>query len=85
MDTMTLPHRLVRRESRQCFDPFAFMTGLADNAGMRHGMELGADDYLPKPFTIDALPADGHGAWKKFRQCVRKRKRNWLICAITSV
>jgi signal transduction histidine kinase len=33
------------------------MTGLADNAGMRHGMELGADDYLPKPFTIDALYA----------------------------
>jgi signal transduction histidine kinase len=31
------------------------MTGLADNAGMRHGMELGADDYLPKPFTIEAL------------------------------
>jgi signal transduction histidine kinase len=35
--------------------PFILMTGLADNAGMRHGMELGADDYLPKPFTIDAL------------------------------
>jgi signal transduction histidine kinase len=33
------------------------MTGLADNAGMRHGMELGADDYLPKPFTIDNLYA----------------------------
>jgi signal transduction histidine kinase len=31
------------------------MTGLADNAGMRHGMELGADDYLPKPFTLDGL------------------------------
>src|SRR5258706_3868736 len=35
--------------------PFILMTGLADNAGMRHGMELGADDYLPKPFTIEAL------------------------------
>jgi DNA-binding response OmpR family regulator len=33
------------------------MTGLADNAGMRHGMELGADDYLPKPFTTDVLYA----------------------------
>src|SRR3984885_11650814 len=37
--------------------PFILMTGLADNAGMRHGMELGADDYLPKPFTTDALYA----------------------------
>ena len=24
---------------------------------MRHGMELGADDYLPKPFTLEALYA----------------------------
>ena len=37
--------------------PFILMTGLADNAGMRHGMELGADDYLPKPFAIEALYA----------------------------
>ena len=37
--------------------PFILMTGLADQAGMRHGMELGADDYLPKPFTIEALYA----------------------------
>jgi two-component system, sensor histidine kinase and response regulator len=37
--------------------PFILMTGLADQAGMRHGMELGADDYLPKPFTIEGLYA----------------------------
>jgi signal transduction histidine kinase len=37
--------------------PFILMTGLADNAGMRHGMELGADDYLPKPFSIANLYA----------------------------
>ncbi len=35
--------------------PFILMTGYADPAGMRHGMELGADDYLPKPFTADQL------------------------------
>ena len=43
------------------------MTGLADNAGMRHGMELGADDYLPKPFTIDALYAAVEARLKKVR------------------
>ena len=37
--------------------PFILMTGLADNAGMRHGMELGADDYLPKPFEPTLLHA----------------------------
>ncbi len=37
--------------------PLILMTGLPDPAGMRHGMELGADDYLPKPFTIEGLYA----------------------------
>src|SRR6266550_8034492 len=44
----------LRNEAMTATIPFILMTGLADNAGMRHGMELGADDYLPKPFTIDA-------------------------------
>ena len=47
----------LRNEPTTAAIPFILMTGLADNAGMRHGMELGADDYLPKPFTIDALYA----------------------------
>jgi len=37
--------------------PFILMTGAADHAGMRQGMELGADDYLPKPFTVNELEA----------------------------
>jgi len=45
--------------------PFILMTGLADAVGMRHGMELGADDYLPKPFTIDALYAAVDARLKK--------------------
>src|SRR5258708_2589798 len=45
----------LRNEPSTAAIPFILMTGLADNAGMRHGMELGADDYLPKPFTIEAL------------------------------
>jgi signal transduction histidine kinase len=45
----------LRDEPTTAAIPFILMTGLADNAGMRHGMELGADDYLPKPFAIEAL------------------------------
>jgi two-component system sensor histidine kinase/response regulator len=45
----------LRAEPATAAIPFILMTGLADQAGMRHGMELGADDYLPKPFTIEAL------------------------------
>ncbi|MEG4228770.1 EAL domain-containing response regulator [Microcoleus sp. N9_B2] len=31
--------------------PFVFLTGKADRSEVRQGMELGADDYLTKPFT----------------------------------
>ena len=45
--------------------PFILMTGLADAAGMRHGMELGADDYLPKPFKVDELYATVNARLRK--------------------
>ena len=51
------------------------MTGLADNAGMRHGMELGADDYLPKPFTIDALYAAVDARLKKAQRAQEAEKQ----------
>ncbi|BAZ29897.1 response regulator receiver, CheY-like protein [Cylindrospermum sp. NIES-4074] len=35
--------------------PFIFITALADKANLRQGMELGADDYLFKPFMSDEL------------------------------
>jgi DNA-binding response OmpR family regulator len=47
----------LRNEAPTAAIPFILMTGLADNTSMRHGMELGADDYLSKPFTIAALYA----------------------------
>jgi signal transduction histidine kinase len=55
----------LRSEPATAAIPFILMTGLADNAGMRHGMELGADDYLPKPFTIDGLYAAVEARLKK--------------------
>ena len=35
--------------------PFIFLTAMADKRDIRHGMELGADDYLTKPFTREEL------------------------------
>jgi signal transduction histidine kinase len=55
----------LRNEAPTAAIPFILMTGLADNAGMRYGMELGADDYLPKPFTTDALFAAVDARLKK--------------------
>lgn len=55
----------LRGEASTSDIPFILMTGAADNAGMRQGMELGADDYLPKPFTIEALYAAVEARLKK--------------------
>jgi diguanylate cyclase (GGDEF)-like protein len=35
--------------------PFIFLTAKADRPDIRQGMNLGADDYLTKPFTLDEL------------------------------
>ncbi|WP_019500069.1 putative bifunctional diguanylate cyclase/phosphodiesterase [Pseudanabaena sp. PCC 6802] len=45
----------LRREPSTATIPFIFLTAKADKADMRQGMELGADDYLTKPFTIEEL------------------------------
>jgi signal transduction histidine kinase len=67
----------LRNEPATAAIPFILMTGLADSAGMRHGMELGADDYLPKPFTIDALYAAVEARLKK-AQTVRQEAEKKL-------
>jgi signal transduction histidine kinase len=67
----------LRNEPTTASIPFILMTGLADNAGMRHGMELGADDYLAKPFTIDALYAAVEARLRKV-QAVRQEAEKKL-------
>jgi signal transduction histidine kinase len=67
----------LRKEPATASVPFILMTGLADNAGMRHGMELGADDYLPKPFSIEALYAAVDARLKK-AQAVREEAEKKL-------
>jgi signal transduction histidine kinase len=67
----------LRNEPTTASIPFILMTGLADQAGMRQGMELGADDYLSKPFTIDALYAAVDVRLKKL-QTVRQEAEKKL-------
>lgn len=40
----------LRQDPKTAMIPFIFLTAKADKADMRHGMNLGADDYLTKPF-----------------------------------
>ena len=54
MDGFTLLDTL-RQEPATAAIPFILMTGMGDADSMRRGMNLGADDYLPKPFTAPQL------------------------------
>ena len=45
----------LRKDPVTASIPLILMTGESDGAGMRKGMELGADDFLSKPFAMNAL------------------------------
>lgn len=45
----------LRQDSALAGIPFIFLTAKATKADFRQGMELGADDYLTKPFTRSEL------------------------------
>ncbi len=47
--------KLLRKEPVTATIPFIFLTAKADKADFRQGMQLGADDYLTKPFTSAEL------------------------------
>ena len=57
----------LREDAATSTIPFILMTGLSDASGMRHAMELGADDYLPKPFKVDELCATVDTRLRKVR------------------
>ena len=57
----------LREDAATAAIPFILMTGMDDSAGMRHGMELGADDYLPKPFKVDELYAAVNARLRKVK------------------
>ncbi len=46
---------VLRQDPLTAIIPFIFLTGNDDKAGLRKGMELGADDYITKPSTIEEI------------------------------
>ncbi len=67
----------LREDPATATIPFILMTGLADAAGMRHGMALGADDYLPKPFKIDELYAAVDARLRKVKTVREEAERKF--------
>jgi DNA-binding response OmpR family regulator len=54
MDGYEVLTRLRQHEQAKLI-PFIFITALADRTNIRSGMEMGADDYITKPFSIKEL------------------------------
>jgi signal transduction histidine kinase len=49
--------KAMREHEATATIPFVFLSGSVDRIAIRKGMELGADDYLTKPFTPKELMA----------------------------
>lgn len=57
MDGYGVLHALSKNDTTAAI-PFIFLTAKADRADLRKGMEMGADDYITKPFDdIELLNA----------------------------
>ena len=61
----------LRADPRFVDTPFIFLTALNDRTSMRRGMNLGADDFLNKPFTRDELIEAVNSRLKKYENAAR--------------
>jgi serine/threonine-protein kinase PpkA len=61
----------LRGDPRFADTPFIFLTALDDRGSMRRGMNLGADDFLNKPFTRDELIEAVSSRLKKYDSAAR--------------
>ncbi|MBD1823601.1 response regulator [Cyanobacteria bacterium FACHB-DQ100] len=64
----------LRQQTETATIPFIFLTGRADRADIRLGMELGADDYLTKPFTQAELIGAVQSCLTKYDRLSRQYK-----------
>lgn len=83
MDGFTLLETL-RHDPATAAIPFILMTGLGDASSMRRGMNLGADDYLPKPFTAPQLFSAVEARLRK-REALRKNAEKQLTALRTNL
>lgn len=54
MDGFSVLHQLLNNSATSVI-PFIFSTSLSEKTDRKHALELGAGDYLVKPFDLEAL------------------------------
>jgi DNA-binding response OmpR family regulator len=68
-------YQRVRENPEWMAIPFIFLTARAMDSDIRYGKELGADDYLTKPFEPEDLFAAVRGKLKRARQLAQRAAR----------
>ncbi|GAB5493648.1 MAG: hybrid sensor histidine kinase/response regulator [Phototrophicaceae bacterium] len=71
----------VRDNERLAMIPFIFVTARSDRSFVRHGMDLGADDYITKPFSRGELLKSIESRLARFRQSIGVPSDDVLIDA----
>jgi two-component system KDP operon response regulator KdpE len=80
-------HELLRMiRARDDSVPVVVLSSRGDEAGKVQALDLGADDYVTKPFGMDELPAISRSTWcgASSRSAIVKsscRRRNMSCCA----
>ncbi|MGG6265891.1 response regulator transcription factor [Leptolyngbya sp. AN03gr2] len=64
----------LRQQEETATIPFIFLTGRSERADIRMGMELGADDYLTKPFTQEELIGAVQSCLNKYDRLSRQHE-----------
>ena len=67
---------LLKSDSTFADIPFIFQTALGDRADVRRGMNVGADDYLTKPFSSEELVAAVVGRLHRFEMIRQRGERS---------
>lgn len=67
----------MRQNSVTALVPFIFLTARTERSDIRRGMNLGADDYLTKPFSVGELLESVHARLSK-HQVIRKAAEDQL-------
>ena len=65
----------LRADPRTADVPFVFLTGLDERESVRRGMDLGADDYLTKPFRPTELLSLVQAQLRRFARRDEQRRR----------
>lgn len=80
LDGYGVLHALHRNETTKNI-PFIFLTAKTERSDLRKGMELGADDYITKPFTGTELLNAVDGRLKKWTCSNRTLLPGWRGCS----